>query len=310
VPRVVSHQPQEGRERSAPRTIAIWWLACLLWSGGWLFIKIGVQDVPPLTFAAARLWLASLVLLPIIVAQGEWRRLTRADIMPIAWSGVLLLGVNYALVFWGAQFVPSGLTALLQATSPLFAFALGLLRGSELFAWGRAAGIVLGLVGVALISGSEFRVDERAGAGSIAIMIGAACAAVAYTIVKGRARHVPAMVLVGGQTACALALLAPAALGLDGNPLSMHWTPRALMALAYLGIGSSVVAFWLNYWLLQRMDATTVLSSALVQPLIAALLGGIVLGERLGTPTIAGGALILAGAAAILRRSSSAGRRV
>jgi drug/metabolite transporter (DMT)-like permease len=281
--------------------VAVWWAACLLWSGGWLFIKIGVEDVPPITLAAARLGLAAAVLVPLVTARGEWSLLTSTNAAAIAASGVLLLGVNYALVFWGAQFVASGLTALLQTTSPLFAFAIGLLLRTEAFSWARTTGIVLGLMGVALISSSEFSVDAQSGAGSLAIVLGAVCAAAAYVIVKRRLAHVPPTLLVCAQTLCALVLLGLAAAILEGSPMDARWTARAMMALIYLGVGSSVVAFWLNYWLLRRMDATAVLSSALVQPLIAAILGALFLDERLTTAALVGGALILVGASAILR---------
>ena len=108
--------------------------------------------------------------------------------------------------------------------------------------------------------------------------------------------------LLTGQTLCALFPLLIAALVLEGTPAAWSWTPSAVVALLYLGIASSVAAFWLNYWLLRRVEATTVLSTALVQPLIAALLGAAFLGERLGVHAIIGGACILLSATVILRR--------
>ena len=76
--------------------------------------------------------------------------------------------------------------------------------------------------------------------------------------------------MVATQTLCAFIALVPAALLLEGSPSALMWTPAAITSLLYLGIASSVVAFCLNYWLLQRVSATMVLSMALVQPLIAA----------------------------------------
>ena len=90
-------------------------------------------------------------------------------------------------------------------------------------------------------------------------------------------------------------------MAIDGNPLTLRWTPAAVVSLLYLAIASSVVAFWLNYWLLKRVSATTVLSMALVQPLIAAVLGALFLAERFGAGAAIGGACILLSAAMILR---------
>jgi drug/metabolite transporter (DMT)-like permease len=113
------------------RVLVVWWLACLLWSGTFLFVRIGLADIPPLTFAWLRLAIALVVLAPMTLHRGDWRSLSRRDLTNIAATGLLLLGVNYGLVFWGAQFIPSGLVAILQATTPVLALALGWCLGSE-----------------------------------------------------------------------------------------------------------------------------------------------------------------------------------
>ena len=117
---------------SRSRVVVVWWVACLLWSAGWLFIKVGLRDLPPLTFAATRLSIAFVVLAAIVTWRNEWRALRSADLPAIVTSGVLLLGVNYALTFWGAQYLPSAITSVLQATSPVFGFLIGTAIGAEL----------------------------------------------------------------------------------------------------------------------------------------------------------------------------------
>ena len=289
---------------SAParQVIGVWWAACLLWSAGWLFLKVGLGDLPPLTFASLRLALALAVLAVIVTVRREWRALRRADLPAIATSGVLLLAINYALTFWGAQFLPSALTSVLQATSPVFGFVIGTTTGAERWSAARAVALPIGVAGVALVSRGQFDAGRLAGLGSAAVLGGAACAAFAYAIVKRRSLHLPPTVMVATQTLCALIPLVPAALLIDGSPLSLRWTPAAVVSLLYLGIASSVIAFWLNYWLLKRVSATAVLSMALVQPLIAAVLGALILGERFDVAALIGGLLILLSAAVILRR--------
>lgn len=284
---------------------AVWWIACLLWSAGWLFLKIGLADLPPITFASLRLALASMVLAVIVMMRREWSALKAADVPAIAISGLLLLGVNYVLTFWGAQYLPSAMTAVLQATSPVFGFVIGTASGAERWSFARAIALPIGIAGVALVSRGQFEAGRLAGLGSAAVLGGAACAAVAYAIVKKRAAHLPPTVMVTAQTLCAVVPLLMLAVAIDGNPLDVHWTPGAIAALLYLGIASSVVAFWLNYWLLKRVSATNVLSMALVQPLIAAVLGALILGERFGAGAVLGGCFILTSAAIILRREPS-----
>lgn len=287
---------------SRTRLVAVWWVACLLWSAGWLFIKIGVTSLPPLTFAAARLTLAFTVLAAIVTFRDEWRSLKRDDLPAIAVSGLLLLGFNYALTYWGAQYLPSALTSVLQATSPVIGFLIGITTGAERFTLARGLALPLGVAGVALITGGGFDGTTRAVWGSAAVVLGGACAALAYAIVKRRSIHLPPLPMVAMQTLFALIPLAVGAWIADGDPRAQRWTAQAIVSLLYLGIASSVIAFWLNYWLLRHVSATMVLSMALVQPLVAALLGAIVLGERLGASAAAGGTLILLSAAVILRR--------
>ncbi len=282
--------------------VAVWWIACLLWSAGWLFLKVGLRDIPPITFAASRLGLALIVLVTIVTLGKQWRFLKTADLSAIAISGVLLLGVNYALTFWGAQFLPSALTSVLQATSPVFGFLIGTATGAERFTTARGIALPIGVVGVALVSRGQFDAGRMSGLGSAAVLAGGACAAIAYAIAKRRTTHLPPTVMAATQTLCAFIALVPVALLLEGSPSALMWTPAAVTSLLYLGIASSVVAFWLNYWLLQRVSATMVLSMALVQPLIAALLGALILGERFGAAAALGGLLILMSATVVLRR--------
>ena len=105
-----------------PFTLFVWVLTCAIWSTVWLFIKLGVRDVPPAAFAVYRMTVALAVLLPVVLLRpAPWPR-RRADWVLIAGTGLLLLGVNYALLNWGIQFISSGLAAVLQAMTPVFGF--------------------------------------------------------------------------------------------------------------------------------------------------------------------------------------------
>src|SRR5687768_18228982 len=106
----------------SPFVLFVWILTCAIWSTVWLFIKIGVRDVPPVTFAAFRLGVALLVLVPIVVARGTPLPRAGRDRALVAATGLVLLGVNYALLNWGIQFISSGLAAVLQALTPAFRF--------------------------------------------------------------------------------------------------------------------------------------------------------------------------------------------
>jgi drug/metabolite transporter (DMT)-like permease len=106
------------------KLLVVWWITCLIWSSVWLFIKIGVTDLPPISFAGIRLLIALAVLIPIRVIRRAPLP-ARSDWPLIATTGWLLLGINYACTYWGAQFVSSGLIAVLQAATPAFGLCFG-----------------------------------------------------------------------------------------------------------------------------------------------------------------------------------------
>ena len=233
---------------SRGRIVGVWWIACLLWSCGWLFLKIGLSDLPPITFAALRLGLALLVLAAIVTVRHEWRPLRRRDLPAIAVSGLLLLGVNYALTFWGAQFLPSALTSVLQATSPVFGFAIGIASGAERFSVG-AAGAAAGRARRGAGVARTVRGGHAAGLGSAAVVA-------ARPAPRGlRDRQAPARTCRrrswSPRRRCARWCRCSWLRGARRQSAAVIVDPQAVAALLYLGIASSVVAFWLNYWLLK-----------------------------------------------------------
>jgi drug/metabolite transporter (DMT)-like permease len=277
-------------------TISVWWLTCLIWSSVWLFIKLGLRDLPPVTFAAIRLLVAIALFLPILRLRGVSLPRRAADWSIIFVAGLLLLGVNYALLFWGAQYIPSGLAAVLQAVTPAFALVIGhFMLPDEPFSFKALGAIAIGIAGVAIISADQLHVAGRmALLGSLAVTGGALCVGFAYVYVKARGgRRLRPEVLTCGQMICAAGPMLAFAMIHEGNPLARPWTPLAIGCVLYLAIAGSVGATWLNYWLLERMSATAVLSMALVEPLIAVLLGAAVLGERVTINAALGGVLVL-----------------
>ncbi len=277
------------------RVIAAWWLACLLWSGAFVFIKAGVGDVPPLTFASVRLAAALLVLVPIALGRRGFRDLSRAHLIKIAAAGVLLLGVNYGLLYWGTQFSPSGLVAILQSATPLFALLMGWGFGSEQVTGRKLLALVVGASGVALIVRSDTSAHGlNALAGSAAVLASATCVAFAYVWLKRQQTHADPLTVTAIQCAAGCCLLAPIALVTEGNPLDVSWSATSLVAVAYLAIGASVVAFGLNYWLLSRIDASAMLMMGIAEVPIAVALGAVVFGERLPPGAFTGAACVLA----------------
>jgi drug/metabolite transporter (DMT)-like permease len=305
-----SHRPCDPARSSAPKVdgklaLVVWLCLCGIWGSTWLAIKLGLRDLPPLTFAGIRFVLAALILFTIVALRGlhlpqsarEWRLL--------AYTGFLTITLNYALVFWGEQYISSGLAAVLSATVPLFGLPLAhwYLASEPLTGW-KVAGVVLGVVGVATVcSGQLGTGGPLALWASLGIILAALATAHAGVLVKASGTHIEPSMLAGIQMAGGCIPLLIAGILLEGNPLEFHWTARAVAALAYLTIPGSVIAFLMYYWLIRHTTVTWVLLIPLVTPLVAVLFGVLFAGETVGWHTAAGGAAIIAGVAlAVLRR--------
>ena len=282
----------------------VWLVLCGIWGSTWLFIKLGLKDLPPLTFAGIRFVIGCAILFAIIRIRGIQLPRARADWGLLAVTGILSFGLNYGLVFWGEQHITSGLAALLQATLPAFGlvFAHFHLPGERL-SWTKIGGVVLGVCGVAVVFSNQLAIAGRqALAGCIALILSAAFAAYSNVLVKAYGKKLNPAIMAAGQMFFGLLLLLAVGLPLEGNPFRFHWTPMSVIALLYLAVVGSVIAFMLYYWLVLNMDVTKSMLIALVTPVVAVILGMLVLDEEFGWRTLAGGAMIMLGIAFIVVR--------
>lgn len=285
----------------------VWLLLCGIWGSTWLFIKLGLEDLPPITFAGIRFVISCIILFVLIRARNISLPGKSRDWLLLLITGVMSFTLNYGLVFWGEQYITSGLAALLQATLPAFGlvFAHVHLPG-ERMTWAKSIGVVLGVFGVAVVFSNQLAIaGEKALAGCIALVLSALFAAYSNVLVKAYGKNLEPAILAAGQMFFGLIPLMLVGLLLEGNPLALRWTPMALVALFYLAVVGSVIAFLLYYWLVHNMDVTKSMLIALVTPVVAVVLGMVVLGEDLSWRTILGGIMIMAGIGLIVVRKVS-----
>ncbi|MGI8789213.1 MAG: DMT family transporter [Pyrinomonadaceae bacterium] len=284
--------------------IIIWLILCLIWGTTWYFIKIGLEELPPITFAAARFALALFILAFIIYFQKIPLPKTRRDWKLLAVTGVLQFSINYSLVFWSEQYISSGLAAVLQAMITVFGLVLAYFYlPNERITWLKVFAVVLGICGVAVIFIEQLQVNSLMGfVGCAAIVVGAFAAAQGSILVKAYGGKLHPATLVFGQMLCGILPIFIYSFSVEGNPLNLNWTWRAIVSVFYLTMFGTIVAFWLYYWLLSKIESTKAMMISLVTPLIAVLVGGIFLGERLPLQTFLGGVLILASIGLIVFR--------
>jgi len=284
----------------------VWLILCGIWGSTWLFIKLGLEVLPPFTFVAIRFVISCAIIFALIRIRHIKLPTARADWKLLAATGILSFGLNYGLVFWGEQYISSGLAALLQATLPAFGlvFAHFHLPGERL-SLAKIVGVIVGVCGVGVVFSNQLAVSGRqALAGCVALIFSAMFAAYSNVLVKAHGKSLDPAILAAGGMFFGLLLLLAVGIVFEGNPLRFHWTPMALVSLFYLAVVGSVVAFLLYYWLILNMDVTKSMLISLVTPVVAVLLGMLVLHEQIGWRTLAGGAMIMLGIGLIVVRRS------
>lgn len=284
-------------------------LLTLIWGTTWGAIRVGLQDVPPMTGAALRFALASLVL----VAAGRVLGVPLGSSRRERWLWVNNTLFNfigaYGLVYWAEQYIPSGLAAVLFATFPLWVALLAhfFLPGERLTPAG-AVGVLLGLGGVAILFSEDLSrlggpgVDWRQVAWAAALMLlSPASAAVGQIVIKRWGEGVHPISLTAVPMGLAAVAMAGLAWSLEGGR-PVRLTPAAVGSILYLALVGSALTFSLYFWLLARTRASQVSLVAFLTPVVAVLVGTLFLAEPLTWRVVAGTAAVVAGVVLAVRR--------
>lgn len=270
------------------------------WGGSFLFFKVLVDELPPLTVAFGRVALAALALNAVLALRGTSLIRFRRSWGAFLAMGLLNNAIPFTLFAWGETRIPSGLAAVFNATTPVFAVLLAHAIGAERLTWPRLAGVAAGFLGVAVLVGP----GALAGGGGGVLAGEAACllAALTYALASlygRRFRDIPPVVAATGQiTGAALALLPLAAI------LDRFWTlpnPSGAAWASLLGISllCTAFAYLLYFRILATAGSTNLMLVTFLVPVTALLLGHLVLGEAITANAVAGMALIAVGLAAI-----------
>lgn len=277
-------------------------LLSILWGGSFFFVGVAVAEVPPLTLVAARVGLAAAVLwaaLPALgIAPPRGTRTWRA----IATMGLLNNAIPFVLIVWAQRTLPSGLAAILNATTPLWGVLVAHLATREERATPpKVAGALLGFAGVAAMMGADI-LRGAAGAGLATLAMLAATFSYACAGVFGRrfqAIGVAPMQAALGQVTASTAMMLPLALAVEAPWRLPAPSAGALAAVAGLAVVSTALAYALYFRILAMAGAVNLLLVTFLIPVSAILLGTLVLGEALEPRHLLGMAMIGAGLAAI-----------
>lgn len=284
---------------------AAWLTLCVVWSSTWLAIKVGLRDLPPISFAAIRFVIAAAILVLVSIGRVRLVPLRRSDYALLAFTGVLMFGVNYMSVFWGELHVSSGLAAVLQATIPIFGmiFAHWLLPDEPLKLQ-KVIGAFVATCGVMLICARLLSFHGLLSFwGGVGIALGGGAAAFSNVLMKKRAISLAPAMLAAWQMIFGFIPLLVLGYVIEGSPMRFHWTSTAVFCLLYLAVIGSSLTFLLLYWLLPRMTVTNLQTISLITPPGAVMLGWALGGETFPLWSLFGAALVLVGVWLIFRRT-------
>lgn len=273
----------------------------LLWGPAFLYMNIAVKEIPPLTLVAARVSLAALILLTILKIQGRSLPRTKKSWKQFAFSGLTYNALPFFLLTWGEQYIDSALAAILVGSTPLFTMLMTRVLGAdERLTGAKIAGAVIGFGGIfVLFMPGLLGGIQQTTWGMVAAVGAAASYGLALVYTHKNLRGLPPLVGPTAQLVMASVYLIPLSLVID-QPFNLPIpSMTAIGAVLLLSILSTVVAFALYYRFLEQTSATNLSLVTYLNPIVATILGVLLLSEPVGITTFMGTGLILFGAAVV-----------
>jgi drug/metabolite transporter (DMT)-like permease len=308
--------------RRVPSKTNLIWVAMailyVVWGSTYLGIRIAVETLPPFLLAGTRFGLAGLVILGValIRRRGRIPLPTRRELRDMTIIGTALMAGGMGLVALGEQTVPSGIAALLIAMMPLWVAVLGRVFFGEGLPRVAIAGVAIGLLGVGILVGPSAVAAEAFNPGGVLVLLlSPVCWSLGSLFSTHRAQlPKDPLVATGGQMlAGAVVLITIAAVrGEYAGFRPEAVSAESLAAFAYLTVVGSLIAFTTYVWLLTKAPLPLIATYAYINPIVAVVLGAIVLQEPITPRTLAAGAVIIFAVALIITARSrlvSAGRR-
>jgi drug/metabolite transporter (DMT)-like permease len=281
-----------------------------VWGSSFFFGKLALRDIGPLTIVVLRVVIAAVLLNVAVRASGLRMPADRGSWRMFFTMGLLNSLIPFTLIFWGQQHIPSGLAAVLNATTPLFGvFLAHYLTREERLTVNRLVGVLLGLCGVIVMMGLS-ALSHGFDASALA-QLAVLCAAALYAVsaIYGRRlRHLPSLVAASGQVTATAVMAVPLAFLVDGLWRGVQIGTVTWLAVTSLGVLSTALAYILYYRLLARIGASNLVLVTYLIPVSAIIFGTAFLGERLQLNHFAGMGLIAVGLACVDGRIFGRGR--
>ena len=271
-------------------------ITCTVWGSTWMFIRYGLNTIPPLFSAGLRF----LVALPVLYGYVVWKKIPNPFMQKERWllivMGIFSFYFPFAFIYWAEQYVPTGLSSILFAVYPFCVaiFSHLMLKDKPLSVW-KILGIVCGFTGVVVIFYDGIFIQNTVTlVGMALIILSAIFQGYVVILIKKYGHDIHPMALNFGAMSVGAPLLLLSSLIVERNSY-FGITPMAVFSIFYLAIIGSIFTFASYYWLLKRVEAVFLSLVAFVTPIFAVILGAIFLKEKLEPKTFLGASIVLTG---------------
>jgi len=293
--------------RAAPVLLG---LGCI-WGASFLFIKVLVDETGPMEVAFGRLVFGTAAIGGyFLVTRRPVKNLSRQLLLQVSAISVVSLIAPFALIAWGEEHIDSGTASILNATMPIFTSIIAAaVLTEEHFTASRLFGLLLGFVGVGVLTGDDvFNITDENVLGQLAVVGAACCYGIGAVLLRNVLRTSDAMSVSFLQVALGSLFALPVTLAVTGGTPDYGLSLEAVGSLLGLGLLGTGLAYIMYIWLIENTGSVRASLVTYVVPPIAVVLGWIVLDESIGLNTVAGGLLIIAGVASVMR-GQAPGRR-
>lgn len=283
---------------SREKNVALFVLLGALWGGAYPAIKIGLETVPPVVYAAVRYDIASVLMLGYVAYSSEyWRPRTRADWINAGIGGLLIIGAYNAFLFVGETVVPSSIAAILVGLMPILTTVFSrVLLPSESLSLSGIVGVFLGFLGIITISQPDpSNLLTSNVVGQIFVLVAAGSMALGSVLTQRFDSNQPPMTMETWSMLIGAGVLHIAALPSSETVWTVRWTDSAVAMVLYLAVFSSAIAYFIYFHLLEQMGAFEMNFIAYAAAAFGALTGWLVLNEEITAATVGGYGLILGG---------------
>ena len=271
-------------------------LICLIWGSTWLAIRLGLDSLTPLISAGIRFLIASFFILGLMRLRKITLQTDPISIRLYFVTSLFSFIIPFALVYWAEQFIPSGLTSIVFAVMPFGVIVFSKIAfPDEKISFNQIIGVVLGFSGIVIIFSEQLSLNlSQQFLGILAVLVSSSMQAAIGVTIKKYGQHLNPLSMHFIPLFFAGLIMILSALLLENSEMwSFNFT--AISTILYLAFFGTVVAFTTYYWLLKRVNIVILSLSSFITPIVAVILGWLVLTEQFSLQTLVGSGFVLIG---------------